>query len=315
MIATDARIRPPRIRALGGDDVFRLVLGACAAVSLALTGLIGLELLSSSREALRAFGPGFLFSTTWDPVAGVFGAAPFVFGTIVSSAIALLIAAPIGIAAALFLTEIVNKRWATPLRFLLELLAAIPSVVYGLWGIFVLVPLLQQYVEPFLSEHLDFIPLFSGAPYGVGMLAGGLVLAIMVLPTIASVSIDVIRAVPRSLREGAYALGATRLEVLYGTVLPGARTGIAGALVLALGRALGETMAVTMVIGNRPEISWSLLDPGHTMSAVLANEFAEASGSLYTSALAEIGLLLFAMTFVVNAIARLMIPKPKAAGR
>ncbi|HVO32010.1 MAG TPA: phosphate ABC transporter permease subunit PstC [bacterium] len=297
-----------------GDSLFGALLTGSAVCTLALVALIAVELTHSSLLSLRAFGFHFLVGTTWDPVAGVFGAWPFLAGTLLSSAVALAIAGPIGVGAALCLSELLRARSSAPLRFLVELLAAVPSVVYGLWGIFVVIPLLQDYVEPFLVEHLGFIPFFNGAPYGVGILAAGVVLSVMVLPTICSVSIDVLRAVPRDLREAGYALGATRWEVLVKTVLPAAKAGIGGAFILALGRALGETMAVTMVIGNRPEIPHTLLDPAHSMSSVLANEFAEASGDLYLSALAEIGLVLFVTTFVVNALARLLLPKAHGAG-
>jgi len=269
--------------------------------------LIGLALAVEAWPAVQTFGPGFLVSTIWDPVAGRFGALPFLYGTLVSSALALLIAGPLSLGAAIYLAEIAPPRLRTVAGFLIELLAAIPSVVYGLWGIFVLAPVLRATVQPFLSATLGFLPLFQGPYFGVGLLTAGVLLAIMIIPTITAIARDVLLAVPTDQREGMLALGATRWEVVRYVVLPYARSGIVGALILGLGRALGETMAVTMVIGNRPIISASLFSPGYTMAAVIANEFAEATDDLYLAALLEIGLLLFLVTLLLNIVARLLV--------
>jgi phosphate transport system permease protein len=259
--------------------------------------------------ALRQFGLEFITSSTWDPVRGVFGAAPAIYGTIVSSILALLIATPLALGVAIFLSEFAPAWLRQPVAFLVDLLAAIPSVVYGLWGIFVLLPLLRVYVMPFLRDSLGLgaTPLFSGPAYGPSMLAAGIILAIMVLPYISSVSREVLLAVPRSQREAALALGATRWEAIRGAVLPYAKSGIVGGIILGLGRALGETMAVTMLIGNRHEISSSLFAPGYTMASLIANEFAEASGDLHLSALMAVGFTLFVITIIVNAIARWLV--------
>ena len=257
--------------------------------------------------SLRHLGLGFVFEKVWDPVAGNFGAATFVYGTIVTSAIALLIAVPLGVGIAIFLVEMAPPRVGSVVSFLVELLAAIPSIVYGLWGLFVLAPLVRDDIAPFLQGTLGFIPLFSGTSHGVGMLTAGLVLSVMVLPFIAAVSRDVIAAIPQAQREGSLALGATKWETIWHVVLPFGRAGIASAAILALGRALGETMAVTMVIGNTPQIAASLFEPAYTMSSVIANEYSEASGPLYLSALTELGLLLFVVTFFVNGVASVFI--------
>ncbi|HEY3499778.1 MAG TPA: phosphate ABC transporter permease subunit PstC, partial [Polyangiaceae bacterium] len=256
---------------------------------------------------LKAFGPAFLFGRVWDPLHGVFGALPFVYGTIVSSLLALAIAVPVSLGVAVYLSELAPPWQRSVLGFLVELLAAVPSVVYGLWGVFALSPWLRSSVEPALARTFGFLPLFQGPQHGVGMLAGGIVLAIMILPTISSVSREVLRAVPLSLREGALALGATRTEMLRIAVLPYARSGLLGAVLLGLGRALGETMAVTMVIGNRAEISASLFAPSYTMASVIANEFTEATHELHLAALAEVGLLLFVVTVLLNVAARLLV--------
>jgi phosphate transport system permease protein len=240
---------------------------------LVLVVAIAFKMVDSAMLSIRTFGFNFLIGTTWDPVFQQFGTLPFLFGTLVSSAIALLVGAPIALGAAIYLAELAPDWLRDPLSFLVELLAAIPSVVYGLWGIFVLAPLLRTVVQPFLAGTLGFLPLFQGPAYGFGMLAGGLVLAIMIIPTIAAVSRDVMRAVPNTQREALLALGGTRWEMIKLAVLPFARSGIIGAVILGLGRALGETMAVTMVIGNRPEISASLFAPSYTMASVIANEF------------------------------------------
>jgi phosphate transport system permease protein len=290
-----------------GDRIFRGLLRAAVwAVVLIGAGLV-VALVWESRTALRSFGWRFLVSSTWDPVAGQFGALPFVYGTLVSSALALLIAGPLSLGAAVYLAEIAPFWARPPIAFLIEMLAAVPSVVYGLWGIFVLVPWLRDWVEPVLGRVFGFLPLFQGAPYGVGMLAAGLILAIMIVPYITSVSREVLLAVPNAQREAALGLGATRWEATRLAVLKYGRSGLVGAVLLGLGRALGETMAVTMVIGNRPEVALSLFAPGYTMASVLANEFTEATSDLYVSALVEIGLLLLAVTITVNALARLLV--------
>jgi len=270
------------------------------------SGLVA-ALCWESWEAIRAFGLRFLVTSHWDPVAGEFGALPFIYGTLLSSLLALLIAVPLSLGAAIFLAELAPAWIRPPVAFLIEMLAAVPSVVYGLWGIFVLVPWLRDWVQPALATTLGFLPLFQGPPYGIGMLAAGLILSIMVVPYITSVSREVLLAVPGSQREAALGLGATRWEATRIAVLRYGRSGLIGAILLGLGRALGETMAVTMVIGNRPEIAASLFAPGYTMASVLANEFTEATSDLYVSALVEIGLLLLVITVVVNGFARLLV--------
>jgi phosphate transport system permease protein len=264
------------------------------------------EMVKGSQLSIEKFGWKFLTGTTWDPVADEYGALPFIFGTVISSLLALLLALPLSIGVAVFLAELAPSWIERPVSFLVELLAAIPSIVYGLWGVFVLVPWLRVSVEPKLQNYFGDTPLFSGAPYGFGMLAAGIVLAIMILPIIASISRDVLRAIPNSQREAALALGATRWETTK-IILSDGRSGLLGATLLGLGRAVGETMAVTMVIGTRPEISASLLDPGYSMASVIANEFAEATTPLYMSSLIEIALLLFCVTVVLNAAARLIV--------
>jgi len=289
-----------------GDVAFRLILtGLAALVPLIFLGLVT-QLAWSAWPSIRAFGFRFLVSGTWDPVAGEFGAGPMIFGTLYSSLIALVLAVPLAVGVAIFLTEFAPQWIRRPVGTLVELLAAIPSVVYGLWGVFVLIPLLRAYVVPPLQAVLGWTPLFSGTFFGNSMLAAGIILAIMILPYISSVSREVLAAVPSSQREAALALGATRWEAVWSAVLPYARPGLVGAVVLGLGRALGETMAVVMVIGNRHELSASLVEPGYTMAAVIANEFNEAAG-LQRAALFEIGLVLFAVTLAVNAFARLLV--------
>jgi phosphate transport system permease protein len=289
------------------DAAFQYAMMACGLSVAALLGLIFYELVASSSLSLHQFGWKFFTSQVWDPVNNVFGALPFIYGTIVSSLVALVIAVPLGLGVAVFITEMCPQGLRGMLSFATELLAAIPSVIYGLWAIFVLVPMLRLYIEPGLMRYLGWTGLFEGPPYGIGMLAAGMVLAVMVVPIISSLTRDVLNAVPRQQREAALALGATRWEMIRVGVLRNARAGILGAVILGLGRALGETMAVTMVIGNRPEIAKSLLAPGYTMASVIANEFTEATGSLYLSALVEIGLALFLVTIVVNALARLLV--------
>lgn len=289
------------------DHLFRGLVIVCAVAILAIVGMIIFELIRESRLSMSKFGLKFLVKQIWDPVAEDFGALPFIYGTIVSSIVALFIAVPLSVGTALFLTELCPSWLRGILSLLVELLAAIPSVIYGLWGIFVLSPFLRIHVEPFLAKYFGWTGLFSGPKYGWGMLAAGVILAIMILPVIASITREVVTAVPRVQREAALALGATRWEMLRMAVLRNARPGIFGAVILGLGRALGETMAVTMVIGNRPEIMRSLFAPGHTLASVIANEFSEAVGNTYLSALAEMALVLFALTLVVNALARLLI--------
>jgi len=290
-----------------GDNLFRIGL-----TTLALTipglfiALIGL-LVTSSWPAIRTFGLSFIYSSTWDPVSRVFGAAPMIVGTLVSSALALVMAVPLALGVAVYLTEFSPGWLRGPVGTLVELLAAVPSVVYGLWGIFVLIPLLRTVVVPALQFFLGWTPFFSGDFLGNSMLAAGVILAIMILPYISAVSREVLLAVPNHQREAALALGATRWEAVWSAVLPYGRAGIMGAVVLGLGRALGETMAVTMVIGNRHGLGLSLLEPGYSMAAAIANEFAEASARLHLAALFEIGLILFIITVGVNAIARLLV--------
>ena len=294
-------------RQSNGDRVFRVVLTLAAIAIPVLLAFLVFELWSGARLAIDRFGLGFITTSAWDPVAENFGAVPLVFGTLLSSFLALLIAVPLSLGVAIFLTEFAPMRIRQPVAFVIGLLAAIPSVVYGLWGIFVLIPLLRTTVFPFLERLLWFLPFFEGPIYGPSMLTAGIILAIMVMPYIMSVAREVLVAVPNSQREAALALGATRWEAVRTAVLPYARSGIFGAIILGLGRALGETMAVTMVIGNRHEISASLFAPGYTMAAAIANEFSEAVGDLHLAALAYVALMLFAVTVIVNAVARLLI--------
>jgi phosphate transport system permease protein len=290
-----------------GDRAFRGLLTLGALVIPILLAFLVYELWMGSRLAIDRFGLGFVTSSTWDPVAEEFGAFPLIFGTLLSSAVALVIAVPLSLGVAIYLTEFAPKAVRQPVAFLISLLAAIPSVVYGLWGIFVLIPVLRTTAFPFLRDTLGFLPLFQGPIYGPSTLAAGIILAIMVMPYVMSVSREVLLAVPNTQREAALALGATRWEAVITAVLPYARSGIVGAVILGLGRALGETMAVTMLIGNRHEIAASLFAPGYTMAAAIANEFSEAVGDLHLSALAYVALLLFVVTVLVNAAARLLI--------
>jgi len=289
------------------DHLFAAAMLACGLSVLAIVVLIVVELAMQSKLSLHSFGWRFFVSSNWDPVAGDFGALPFIYGTIVSSLVALVIAIPLSIGVAVFTTEMCPKPLRGTLSFLTELLAAIPSVVYGLWAIFVLAPLLRLHVQPWLAKYFGWTGLFTGPPFGIGMLAAGVILAIMIVPIIASITREVLTAVPQQQREAVLALGATRWEMIRVGVLRNARTGIVGAIILGLGRALGETMAVTMVIGNTPQIVKSLFAPGHTMASVIANEFTEATGDLYLSALIEIGLGLFFVTIVVNILAGLLV--------
>ncbi len=262
----------------------------------------------NSLPTIKEFGLGFLTGSEWQPASNIFGALPFIYGTIVSSIIALIIAVPLSLGIAIFLVEQAPKKIATPIAFLVELLAAIPSVVYGLWGIFVLAPFIRNYLGYFLQEYFGFIPLFQGRLTGIGMFTGGIILALMVTPIVTAVVRDVLMVVPTTQREAALALGATKWETTK-IVLGNAASGIAGAVVLGLGRALGETMAITMVIGNSPQISSSLFEPAYTIASVLAANFAEATDKLYLSALIEMGLVLFLVTFIVNALAKLLVAR------
>jgi phosphate transport system permease protein len=289
-----------------GDAIFRGVLFLSALLLLLIVGAMLASMASSSAASLRAFGFSFLTSREWNPVSGQFGALPFIYGTVVSSLIALAISVPLSLGVAVFLVEQARPAVARPVAFLVELLAAIPSVVFGLWGIFVLAPTLREHVMPPLQDWFGWLPLFRGTITGIGMLTGGVILALMITPIISAVVRDVLAAVPVSQREAALALGATRWETTR-VVLANGGPGIAGAIILGLGRAIGETMAVTMVIGNRPEISASLFEPSYTIASVLANEFTEATGDLYLSALVELGLILFLVTFIINAAARLLV--------
>lgn len=296
------------------DSIFKTIAALAAFSLIGIVFLMGLKLFVEAWPAFHHFGLGFFIGTDWDPVAEHFGALPFLFGTVVSSLVALVIAIPLSLGVAIFLCELAPRTVAMPIGFLVELLAAIPSVIYGLWGIFYLVPWLRESVEPFLILHFGFLPLFQGAPYGVGILAAGMILAIMIIPIIASLTRDILTAVPQTQREAAFALGATRWETVKIAVLRYGASGIMGAIFLGLGRALGETMAVTMVIGNRPDISASLLAPAYTMSSVLANEFAEATSDMHLSALTAIGFTLFLLTLVVNGGARLLIARMTRSG-
>jgi phosphate transport system permease protein len=289
------------------DRIFRSAMTVCGLAVLGVLVLIVYELVAGSVLSWHAFGFKFFSGSDWNPVSEQFGALPFIYGTLVSSFLALIIAVPLSVGTAVFTTEMCPTVLRGPLSFFVELLAAIPSVIYGLWAMFVLVPLLSGYVQPFLAKTMGWTGLFEGPPYGIGMLAAGIILAIMIVPIISSITREVLMVVPQHQREGVLALGATRWEMIRVGVLRNARAGIVGGIILGLGRALGETMAVTMVIGNRPEIAKSLFAPGYTMASVLANEFSEATGDTYLSALIEIGLALFVVTIIVNALAQLLV--------
>jgi phosphate transport system permease protein len=289
-----------------GDAVFRVLMFGVALLMVAIVVAMVVALTVDSMPSIRQFGFNFLKSQRWDPIKGEFGALPFIYGTVASSLIALLISVPFSLGIAIFLVEQAPHYIARPVGFLVELLAAIPSVVYGLWGIFVLAPFLRNYLQPALATSFGWLPLFRGPITGIGLLTGGIILAIMVTPIISAVVRDVLTAVPGSQREAALALGATKWEMIR-VVLVNGGPGIAGAVILGLGRALGETMAVTMVIGNRAQISLSLFDPSYTIASAIANEFTEATGDLYLSALVELGLILFLVTFIVNGIARVLV--------
>ncbi len=318
-VLVNQRAQPPRLiavlvrRGLSGNLLAYGLVFACAAGIVAITGLLVYELWIGSTLSRHAFGWRFLYTQTWDPVAGQFGALPFIYGTAVTAALGLLLAIPLGVGAAIFLAELAPPKISDAMTFLIELLAAVPSVIIGLIGIFVLVPLLQK-VVPALKSVLGFLPLFSGAFYGVSIFSAGVILSVMIVPFIISLSREVLLAVPREMREAALALGATKWESTWQVVIPFARRGIIGSIFLALARALGETMAVTMVIGNDPRIPASLLAPGYSIAAVIANEFTEATGNLYLSSLIELGLVLFALTILINGAARLLILMTTAKG-
>lgn len=289
-----------------GDAVFRALLFLSALLLLVIVGTMIVAMWSSATLSIREIGFGFLTGRVWDPVRGEFGSLPFIYGTLISSLIALIISVPLSLGVAVFLVEQAPRRLARPIAFLVELLAAIPSVVYGLWGIFVLAPFLREQVQPPLARAFGWSPFFQGTPTGIGLMTGGIILAIMITPIITAVVRDVLAAVPASQREAALALGATKWETTR-VVLANGAPGIAGAIILGLGRAVGETMAVTMVIGNRAQISASLFEPSYTIASVIANEFTEATGGMYVSALIQLGLILFLVTFIVNGAARLLV--------
>jgi phosphate transport system permease protein len=286
------------------DRIFIGLMLACALSIFAIVIFIVGVLVVRSKLSLHQFGFQFFIRSAWDPVAGDFGALPFIYGTLVTSFLALVMAVPLAMGVAIFLSELCPRKLRAPISFVTELLAAIPSVVYGLWAVFVLVPIMRDSLGPWLSKYFGWTGLFGGYNFGVGLLTASIILAIMILPIISSITRDIMLAVPTSQREAVLALGATRWEMIRTGVLRNARIGIVGAVILGLGRALGETMAVTMVIGNHPDIAKSLFAPGYTLASVIANEFSEATGNLYLSALVEIGLALFLVTIVVNGIAR-----------
>jgi phosphate transport system permease protein len=294
-------------RLRSGDEIAYLITLAFAASVFLITLLLVYELWRNSALPRERFGWGFLVTSTWDPVFENFGALPFIYGTLVTSMVSLLMAVPLGVGAAIFLAELAPQGISYALTFVVELLAAVPSVILGLLGIFLLVPFLRTDVEPFLQATLGFLPFFQGQIYGIGMLAASLVLTIMIIPFIITISREVLLAVPTDQREAALALGATRWESTWRVVVPYAKTGIYGSIFLALARSLGETMAVTMVIGNDPKINASLFAPGYTIAAVIANEFTEATGNLYLQSLIELGLVLFLVTIIINALARVLI--------
>ena len=288
------------------DRLFKLI---TLSFALAIAGLVVLIIIQMARDSMLSFekfGFSFIWREIWDPVRDEFGALPFIYGTAVSSILGVLIAVPVSVGVAIFLVEHAPRALATPISFIVQLLAAIPSVVYGLWGIFVLAPLLRDSVYPRIQSAFGFLPLFQGNPTGLGLLTAGIILSIMIVPIITAVTTDVMRAVPRAQPEASLALGATKWEATI-VVLQNARSGITGAVILGLGRAVGETMAVTMVIGNRPDISASLFDPAFTIASAIANEFSEATSEIYRHALVELGLILFIITFAINAIARLLV--------
>jgi len=301
-------------RLRGGDELSYLITLVCTVSILLIVGLIVWELWANSRLAFQTFGFGFLKSSAWDPNADKFGALPFIYGTCVTAFLAMLIAVPLGVSSAIFLAEMAPPKLSNILTFLIELLAAVPSVIYGLIGIFILVPAIKTYLVPPLQHAFGYLPIFAGNFYGLSFLSAGIVLSVMVVPFIISVSREVLLAVPVEQREAALALGATKWETTWDIVLPNASTGIFGSVFLALARALGETMAVTMVVGNAPKISASLLSPGYSIAAVIANEFAEASGDTYISSLIFMALVLFGLTIIINAVARIFIMTTQRKG-
>jgi len=293
-------------RLKSGDEIARIITFIFAATVVLITVLLVLQLWHDSSLPRHKFGLNFFATRVWDPIAEEFGALPFIYGTLVTAAVSLLIAVPLGLGAAIFLAELAPQKISDTLQFFIDLLAAVPSVIYGLLGVFIVIPLMREYLQPFLKRTLGFLPLFQGPAYGVGFFTAGIVLAIMVIPYIISVSREVLLSVPRDQREAALALGSTRWESTWKVVVPFARTGIMGSIFLALARALGETMAVTMVIGNTPTISASLFSPGYSIAAVIANEFTEATGEIYLQSLIELALVLFLLTFILNGLARLL---------
>ncbi len=300
-------------RLRSGDEIAYMITFLCAASVIAITALLVWELYRSSGESRARFGWSFLWTSTWDPVNNQFGALPFIYGTLVTSAIAMIIGIPLGVGAAIFLAELAPPKISSALTFLIELLAAVPSVIFGVLGIFILVPFLRT-LEPGLRAVLGWTPLFQGPFYGVSLFSAGVVLSVMIIPFIISISREVILAVPGDQREGALALGATRWETTWDIVVPFARKGIAGSIFLALARSLGETMAVTMVVGNDPKISTSLFAPGYSIAAVLANEFVEFTGPMHRSALVELGLVLFGLTIIINGAARVLVATTASKG-
>jgi phosphate transport system permease protein len=290
-----------------GDEIVRLITFLFAASVVLVTILLVYELWIGSALPRHKFGFHFFVTSVWDPIFDQFGALPFIYGTLVTAGVALFLAVPLGIGAAIFLAELAPATVSDTLEFFIDLLAAVPSVIYGLLGVFIVIPMMREYIQPALKKSLGFLPLFQGPAYGVGFLTAGIVLAIMVIPYIISVSREVLLSVPRDQREAALGLGSTRWESTWKVVVPFARSGIMGSIFLALARALGETMAVTMVVGNTPTISASLFAPGYSIAAVIANEFTEATGDLYLQSLIELGLVLFLLTFILNGLARLLI--------
>jgi phosphate transport system permease protein len=290
-----------------GDEIVRLITLIFAATVVLITAALVWELWTNSALPRQKFGLNFFVTSVWDPIADQFGALPFIYGTMVTSMVALVIAVPLGIGAAIFLAELAPPRVSDILQFFIDLLAAVPSVIYGLLGVFIIVPLMRTVIYPALNKPFGYLPIFKGPSYGVGFMTAGIVLAIMVIPYIISVSREVLLSVPRDQREAALALGSTRWESTWKVVVPFAKTGIMGSIFLALARALGETMAVTMVIGNTPKIAASLFAPGYSIAAVIANEFTEATGDLYLQSLVALGLVLFLLTFILNGLARLLI--------
>ena len=290
-----------------GDEIARLVTLLFASTVVLITASLVWELWVNSALPRQKFGFHFFVTSVWDPIMDQYGALPFIYGTMVTSAVALLIAVPLGIGAAIFLAELAPPRISDTLQFFIDLLAAVPSVIYGLLGVFIIVPLMRTLIYPALNKPFGYLPIFKGPSYGVGFMTAGIVLAIMVIPYIISVSREVLLSVPRDQREAALALGSTRWESTWKVVVPFAKTGIMGSIFLALARALGETMAVTMVIGNTPKIAASLFAPGYSIAAVIANEFTEATGDLYLQSLIALGLVLFLLTFILNGLARLLI--------